>query len=118
MSTREDPGRTRVIISIVLLIAVEIMPLVTQVGTDLEEVALRVGIIAILLNFLWQGHGWARFLLMLLCALAAILAGYLAFTRSELLMAPIMLGDGIAGYLLSTPEVKAFQERQRKRGAR
>ncbi len=115
MNTPQDPGRTRVIIAIVLLLAVEITPLLTQPGADLEQVAIRLGILAILQAFLWQGHGWARFLSILLCALAAILAGYLVFAERDLRMAPVMLGAGIAGYLLSTPEVKTFQERQRSR---
>ena len=118
MENRGDQGRVRVLIVIALLLAVEVTPTLLRTEgapPDLQTVFLRGGLLVVLLTFLWLGHGWARWLLIIISGLAGILAGILVVTKLILLLFPVAVGALVSVYLMLSPEVKAFQDQQRSR---
>ncbi len=119
MEDRGDQGRVRVLIVIALLLAVEATPTLLRTENtplDLQTVLGRGGLVVILLTFLWLGHGWARWLLIILSGLSGLLAGTLVVTKTMLPLFPVAVGALVSVYLLLTPEVKAFQDHQRSKG--
>ena len=112
LGSRGKQGRVYVIIAMVLAAFGEV---VTQLagGVDLVTLVIRGGLLVLLLTFLWLGHRWARWVVIVLAGLAGILAGILSIVELHLPVLALGVLTSVSAALLLLPGVKDFQAYQR-----
>jgi hypothetical protein len=110
-----ERGRVFVTIAIVVLAVLEMISQVLG-GIDLVTLIFRGGLTALLLVFLWLGHRWARWVIVTLCGLAAILVVVIALGKTLPLFLALSVPYLVIVALLLMPGVKEFQTYQRAKG--
>lgn len=127
MNSSAQKGKSLVIAIIVTIVSVSLMNSFftnlinpNQPFAEIVKDGIRLALTFLVCYFLYQGHGWAKWVLGVLAALGGFVAipGALLVIRFSLLGAFWLLVMGAiylaaSWVLLRSPEVKAFQSSQR-----